>query len=103
MKTFAIALLASAALALPTVNVDDFIELQFDNMIDHFNFQDNRTYKQRYWVNDVYWTDQKGPNFIYICGEYRCDVPASRLYPFMLGADHGARLLVLEHRFYGES
>ena len=26
-----------------------------------------------------------------------------RLYPFMVGAKHGARLLVLEHRFYGDS
>lgn len=25
------------------------------------------------------------------------------MYPFMLGAEHGARLLVLEHRFYGDS
>jgi len=25
------------------------------------------------------------------------------MYPFMLGAEHGARLFVLEHRFYGDS
>ena len=30
-------------------------------------------------------------------------MPATRLYPFMLGAEHGARLFVLEHRFYGDS
>lgn len=28
---------------------------------------------------------------------------ADRLYPFMVGASHGARLFVLEHRFYGAS
>ncbi len=103
MKAFAFALLGAASLALPTVNVADFIESTFDNMVDHFDFQDGRTYKQRYWVNDVYWTNSKGPNFIYICGEYRCSVPSTRLYPFMLGAEHGARLFVLEHRFYGDS
>jgi pimeloyl-ACP methyl ester carboxylesterase len=55
-------------------------------------------------VNDVYWTDKAGPNFIYICGEWRCDAPSEgSMYPFMLGAEHGARLFVLEHRFYGDS
>ena len=61
------------------------------------------TYSQRYWVNDVYYTDPSNPFFIYICGEYRCSVPETRLYPFMLGAEHKANLYVLEHRFYGES
>jgi len=49
--------------------------------VDHFNFLDSRTYKQRYWVSNQYW-DGKGPIFIYICGEYRCTVPSTRLYPF---------------------
>jgi pimeloyl-ACP methyl ester carboxylesterase len=88
---------------LPTVNVADFKELRFNNLVDHFDFQDGRTFEQRYWVNDVYWTDESAPNFIYICGEYRCSVPSTRMYPFMLGANHGARLFVLEHRFYGDS
>jgi len=61
-------------------------------------------FDMRYWVNDYYWSeDQTGPNFIYLCGEYTCSVPSDRLYPFMVGASHGARLLVLEHRFYGSS
>ena len=90
---------------LPDINVDDFYEKTFDNLVDHYNMQDDRTYKQRYWINDEYFNkgDKKGPIFIYICGEYRCSVPATRLYPFMLGATYGARLLVLEHRFYGDS
>jgi hypothetical protein len=45
MKAFAFALLGAASLALPTVNVADFIESTFDNMVDHFDFQDGRTYK----------------------------------------------------------
>merc|ERR1711934_494243 len=67
--------------------------------------QDDRTYKQRYWINDEYFNkgDKKGPIFIYICGEYRCSVPDTRLYPFMLGATYNAQFLVLEHRFYGDS
>lgn len=87
----------------PEVDVSDFTELTFDNLVDHFNRQNADTYKQRYWINDKYWTDDDGPNFIYLCGEYRCSVPDERLYPFMIGAKHGARLFVLEHRFYGDS
>ena len=70
--------------------------------MDHFNFLDSRTYKQRYWVSNQYW-DGKGPIFIYICGEYRCTVPSTRLYPFMVGSQYNAQFLVLEHRFYGDS
>merc|ERR1712032_1510079 len=90
---------------LPQINVDDFVEKTFDNLVDHYNMQDDRTYKQRYWINDKYFEEghEKGPIFLYICGEYRCSVPETRLYPFMLGATYGARLLVLEHRFYGDS
>ena len=67
--------------------------------------QDDRTYKQRYWINDKYFDlgGKKGPIFVYICGESRCSVPEARLFPFMLGATFNARLLVLEYRFYGES
>ena len=73
---------------LPSIDVNDFIVDTFDNLVDHYNMQDDRTYKQRYWYNDKYFEagDKKGPIFIYICGEYRCSVPETRLYPFMLGA-----------------
>jgi len=79
------------------------VEHNFTNVIDHYNYQVNNTYSQRYWINDKYWNDTASPNFIYICGEYRCSVPETRLFPFMVGASHGARLFVLEHRFYGDS
>ncbi len=88
---------------LPDVDYNDFEQLWFDNYIDHFNFQDTRTYPERYWVNDKYWTDTSAPNFIYFCGEYTCSPPAERHFPFMVGAHHGARLFVIEHRFYGSS
>jgi len=71
--------------------------------VNHYNYLDTRTYKQRYWVNDKYWDQESGPVFLYICGEYACSVPAARLYPFMVGAENNALLMVLEHRYYGES
>ena len=89
---------------LPIVNESDFTQGWFDAQIDHFNYQTTDTYKQRYWKNDVYCQDHATcPVFVYICGEYTCSVPAFRFYPFMIGAAHGAQLLVVEHRYYGES
>ena len=86
----------------PNIDLDQFEEKLFTNFIDHFDMLDQRTYQQRYWVSDQYWTGE-GPLFVYICGEYRCSVPDTRLYPFMVGSKYNARFLVLEHRFYGDS
>ena len=105
MKGFisaAILAIGAAASDWPAVDVSKFEEKVFKNKIDHFNFLDNREYDQRYWVSDEYWSGE-GPVFIYICGEYRCSVPETRLFPFMVGASHKARFMVLEHRFYGDS
>ena len=88
--------------ALPDIDLDQFEESTFSNKIDHFNFLDGRTYEQRYWKSDQYW-DGKGPIFLYICGEYRCTVPDTRLYPFMVGSQYNAQFMVLEHRYYGDS
>mmetsp|Transcript_44290 Transcript_44290/g.60069 ORF Transcript_44290/g.60069 Transcript_44290/m.60069 type:complete len:128 (-) Transcript_44290:1085-1468(-) len=97
------AIASASARPYPDIQVDDFEEKTFDNLIDHMNYQDTRTYKQRYWINDKYWNKETGPVFIYICGEYRCSVREDRLFPFMVGGSQDALLLVLEHRFYGSS
>jgi len=63
------------------------------------------------WVNDKYYNQSScnqtntcnGPVFLYICGEYTCSIREDRLFPFMVGASHGAILYALEHRFYGKS
>ena len=74
----------------------------FTQHIDHFNYQDDRTFEQRYWINIEYFKDNtNGPNFIYICGEWVCGVGDS--FAWMVAAQNGARMVTLEHRFYGES
>lgn len=40
---------------------------------------------------------------MYICGEYTCSIRPDRLFPFMVGAQHKAKLMAIEHRFYGTS
>lgn len=87
---------------LPDVDYNDFTQKTFANYIDHNNTATG-TYNQRYWENTQYWTDTNSPNFIYFCGEYVCSPPADRHFPFQVGANMGARLFVIEHRFYGES
>ena len=87
---------------LPDVNFDNMEQLWFTNYIDH-NDLSAGTYQQRYWVDNEYWTDPSGPNFIYFCGEYTCSPPADRHFPFQVGANKNARLFVIEHRFYGQS
>ena len=82
-----------------------------DMPIDHFNASDNRTYKNRYWMNDTYF-QEGGPVFLYDFGEagpseleivgvlgeaweFFAVVELARRY-------HGIAL-IWEHRFYGQS
>ena len=89
---------------MPTVNPDDFVQYTIESPIDHFDYQNDDTYSQRVWKNDKYYNAESGgPVFLYICGEYTCSIRPDRLFPFMVGASHGAELYALEHRFYGKS
>lgn len=73
-------------------------------LLDHFNIEDTRTFRQRYWVIDQFWDRKNGPVILYICGEYTCPgLPSDRLFPLYLAQQHSALILVLEHRFYGLS
>lgn len=87
---------------LPDVDYNNFEQLWFTNWINHQDHSEG-TYQQRYWVDETYWTDKTAPNFIYFCGEYTCSPPADRHFPFMVGANKGARLFTIEHRYYGAS
>ena len=37
--------------------------------LDHFDKRDDRTWQQRYWVNDSFWDRRNGPVFLMIAGE----------------------------------
>ena len=86
-------------------DTDSFQQFWFENMtLDHFNSTDARTFQSRYWVNDNHFNQEEGPVFLWICGEWVCAPPAvEHSSPFQLGAKLGARLVALEHRYYGES
>eukprot|EP01017_Pseudomicrothorax_dubius_P050845 TRINITY_DN9685_c0_g1_i2.p1 TRINITY_DN9685_c0_g1~~TRINITY_DN9685_c0_g1_i2.p1 ORF type:complete len:522 (-),score=76.82 TRINITY_DN9685_c0_g1_i2:64-1539(-) len=72
--------------------------------LDHFDVTNNTTWRQRYWVADDYFDPSTGPIFLYICGEGACSgMPNMRSFPGVLAQQYKGLVLVLEHRFYGES
>lgn len=40
---------------------------------------------------------------MYLCGEYTCSFNEERKYPWMIGKEHSALFMLLEHRYYGMS
>uniref|UniRef100_A0A673AZG9 Thymus-specific serine protease n=1 Tax=Sphaeramia orbicularis TaxID=375764 RepID=A0A673AZG9_9TELE len=79
-------------------------EGKIHQQLDHFNRQDGNTFPQRFFVNEAYWQRPDGPVFLYIGGEGPIsvfDVVAG--HHVDIAEKHGALLLALEHRFYGNS
>ncbi|KAK4877732.1 hypothetical protein RN001_010238 [Aquatica leii] len=85
--------------------VKDIPDQWFDQVLDHFNPTDTRTWKQRYFTNDQFYDySVGGPVFLMIGGEGA----ASPIW-MISGAwidyamKFGALCLQLEHRYYGKS
>lgn len=89
-------------------------ELWFTQQIDHFSTSTaadddgdgeqnrNTTYQQRYYEDNTFWTKPNGPVILYIGGEGALtNTPAG--FVQVLAQKFGAKILALEHRFYGES
>jgi len=82
--------------------------LYFQQELDHFDIQEQRTWKQRYFVNDsLYKPNVGGPIFFMIGGEGSISggyVTNDRGLIYIKWAEEvGAILVALEHRFYGAS
>ncbi len=80
-------------------NVEAF---EFDQLLEHED-PASETFKQRYWVDSSYADSKFSPTFFYICGEGACGpgylYGAIREY----AKKHHARMVALEHRYYGQS
>ncbi|XP_041662374.1 thymus-specific serine protease [Cheilinus undulatus] len=79
-------------------------EGRIQQRLDHFNRQDLRTFSQRFFVNEAFWRHPDGPVFLFIGGEgpiFEFDVLAG--HHVDMAEEHGALILTLEHRFYGDS
>ncbi|EFB21596.1 hypothetical protein PANDA_016894, partial [Ailuropoda melanoleuca] len=72
--------------------------------LDPFNTSDQRSFLQRYWVNDQHWASQRGPVFLHLGGEGSLrSGSVMRGHPAALAPAWGALVIGLEHRFYGLS
>jgi len=78
-------------------------EEYFVQELDHFNVQEQRTWKQRFYVNDEHYK-LGGPVFFQVGGEGT--ISAGYVVDFMMSEyarQEGALQVALEHRFYGKS
>jgi len=70
--------------------------------VDNFNASDERTYRQRYFLDDQFFDPDAGLVFLLIGGEGTLAGPPKGFLG-ELAQSYGALLVALEHRFYGES
>lgn len=101
---------ALAVAAAPSYTNYTQTQLWFDSQrVDHFNAVDGRTWSQRYWISETFFTAPSAAKptanvLLYLCGEYTCPgINPARLYPLELAQNAEALVVVLEHRFYGSS
>jgi len=73
-------------------------------LLNHFDYADNTTWTQKYYVNATFWT-MGNPIFLMLGGEGPLGASSVGDH-YILGTYapiYGAMLVSLEHRFYGES
>ncbi|CEF63914.1 Lysosomal Pro-X carboxypeptidase [Strongyloides ratti] len=76
----------------------------FEKMpIDHFNYNDDRTFNLRYLINVMYYKPG-GPIFFYTGNEGSIEVFAKNTgFMWDIAPDYHAAIVFAEHRFYGKS
>jgi len=76
----------------------------FDQKVDHYNFANDTTFKQKYLVNDAHWDKDNGPIFFYTGNEGRIEAFAENTgLMWDLAPKFSAMLVFAEHRYYGDS
>ncbi|CAK4084108.1 unnamed protein product [Aphanomyces euteiches] len=75
----------------------------FEQQLDHFTTKAPLHFSQRYYVDDRFWgNENSNPIILYIGGEGSMDkMPTG--YIDVLAKEHKAKVVALEHRFYGKS
>jgi pimeloyl-ACP methyl ester carboxylesterase len=76
----------------------------FNQKLTHFDESESRTFKQRYYVNDVHAVNANSPVLLYICGESTChesSVIRGAIVEYAM--KFNATVIALEHRYYGKS
>ncbi|CAM9336665.1 unnamed protein product, partial [Hapterophycus canaliculatus] len=89
----------------------DVEELFMEQKLDHFDRQNSRTFYQRYFINDRFWTgpSSDAPVFLCVGGEgppLEANVLSESVHcndMVELAPQHNALLVAVEHRYYGKS
>ena len=85
-------------------DIPPFQTFYFDQVVDHYNLKDDRTFKQRYLVNDDYFNQNDGPIFFYAGNEGDIENFWNNTgFMFEIAPLFQALVIFPEHRFYGES
>lgn len=77
-------------------------EDSYQQFIDH-NQTKLGKFSQRYYIDESLSTSKNAPVFFYICGESACEKTVLSGSIRTLAAKYHAKLVALEHRYYGES
>ncbi|MFT7803846.1 lysosomal Pro-X carboxypeptidase-like [Arapaima gigas] len=78
--------------------------LYYEQKIDHFGFFEDRTFKQRYLVNDQHWHKEGNPILFYTGNEGDITWFSNNTgFMWDVAEELGAMLVFAEHRYYGES
>ena len=81
---------------------DTTIEEYFPQLIDHNNYYSG-AFSQRFFVDERYSLSNDSPVFFYICGEAACTKRNLSGSIRSLARKYHAKLVALEHRYYGMS
>lgn len=87
---------------MPLQFTDSIHQETFAQLIDHQNSALG-TFAQRYFIDETYGKEANAPVFLYICGESACSKRALNGAIRNYARKHHAKLVALEHRYYGES
>lgn len=77
-------------------------EFQFTQLLDH-NAPSIGTFTQRYYIDETYSKAKNDPVFFYICGESECTNRSLNGAIRNYARKYHAKLVSLEHRYYGKS
>jgi hypothetical protein len=80
--------------------------LTYQQKLDHYNHQDDRTWTQRYWVEEQYWSGAAagGPIFLQLGGEGpENERIVTSMQMSAYAKTHRALQVGVEHRYYGKS
>jgi lysosomal Pro-X carboxypeptidase len=76
----------------------------FTQTLDHYTFTTDKTFQQKYLVNDTWWDKAGGPIFFYTGNEGLIEAFAQNSgFMWDIAQEFGAMLVFAEHRYYGSS